>query len=199
MPEEVFEATTQLVQLALSDNQLSGPIPESTVNLAQLRTMKLGANQLTGMLPVEVLSSLAKNLRELDLSNNPKLVCAPEEVELLRKEFPSYVSISIDPPSAKKKDEKKSRRVQEKEIDPDLVFDDPLECVAEEKAGVELEVEAQAKDSYGAAAEESWDAKAEASSGATDWVEGWDDDSQASYWYSESTGETVWVDPWGTG
>ncbi|XP_028556685.1 probable LRR receptor-like serine/threonine-protein kinase At1g34110 isoform X2 [Dendrobium catenatum] len=57
----------KLVIIDLSNNSLSGPIPETLFNLPQLQALLLWQNQLSGQLPVFVEASLLKNI---DLSNN---------------------------------------------------------------------------------------------------------------------------------
>jgi Leucine-rich repeat (LRR) protein len=89
-----------LIQLNLSDNTLTGPLPEALSLLTQLRQMHLGTNQFTGMLPVNVLGALGKpgNLRLLDLSDNA-LVVTDYEATLLTAKLPTGCEINLDPTS----------------------------------------------------------------------------------------------------
>ena len=58
----------RVIELDLSDNQLSGQIPPRLSNLADLRALKLGQNQLSGPIPAEL--GLLASLNELSLANN---------------------------------------------------------------------------------------------------------------------------------
>ena len=58
----------RVIELGLSENQLSGPIPAEIGNLTYLETLNLRLNQLSGRIPVE-LGNLA-NLVELNLRTN---------------------------------------------------------------------------------------------------------------------------------
>ncbi|KAG7965130.1 hypothetical protein I3843_09G208500 [Carya illinoinensis] len=64
---ESMASLTQLVYLDLSHNHFSGPIPESRASLTQLVYLDLSHNHFSGPIPS---FSMAKNLKEIDLSNN---------------------------------------------------------------------------------------------------------------------------------
>ncbi|KAJ3671526.1 hypothetical protein LUZ60_007605 [Juncus effusus] len=59
---------TQLAQLNLSNNMLSGSIPSSIANLSLLQTLLISDNQLTGPIPISV--SQLDQLVKLDLNGN---------------------------------------------------------------------------------------------------------------------------------
>ncbi len=64
----VVDEKARVIELDLSDNQLSGSIPPELGNLVNLLTLDLKDNQLNGPIPPE-LGNLA-HLRTLDLANN---------------------------------------------------------------------------------------------------------------------------------
>ena len=67
IPASVGELA-ELVQLNLGDNRLSGPIPAELGRLVSLEDLSVDANQLTGALPPQ-LGNLA-NLEDLDINHN---------------------------------------------------------------------------------------------------------------------------------
>ena len=203
LPEEIFESCAALVQLNLSDNTLTGPVPEGLALLAQLRALHLGTNQFTGLLPVDVLLALGRpgTLRQLDLSNNALVVHA-FEANLLTAGLPGGCALSFDPPDDAAAEAKLApSQAAAAEVD----FLDGLNALpqtpraAEAKAGSAGEgkaAEATAEERAGEGQEEPDEAWAEGAAwGGGDWAEGWDDESGAPYWYSEATGESVWEDP----
>ena len=66
----------RVVRLQLSENQLSGPIPESIGNLTNLTTLRLFSNQLSGSIP-ESIGNLS-NLEVLALDDNQLSGSIPE-------------------------------------------------------------------------------------------------------------------------
>uniref|UniRef100_A0A0E0BH27 non-specific serine/threonine protein kinase n=1 Tax=Oryza glumipatula TaxID=40148 RepID=A0A0E0BH27_9ORYZ len=60
--------SSQLAQLNLSSNQLSGPLPSSIANLTALQTLLVSNNRLAGAVPPEV--GELRRLVKLDLSGN---------------------------------------------------------------------------------------------------------------------------------
>jgi hypothetical protein len=195
LPEEIFENCAALGQLNLSDNTLTGPLPEALAMLSELRQLHLGTNQFTGMLPVDLLLALGKpgNLRLLDLSNNALVVNA-FEANLLTNGLPAGCELRLDPPDAEPDAKLPPRKPAEEKVDAfldglDNLPQAPLAKANQASAGEWKEAEANAEASPGEGKE-----SAEAWNGG-DWAEGWDEDSGAQYWYSEATGETVWEDP----
>ena len=49
-------------------------MPDSLSCLSELRTLQLGTNQITGMLPVDILGTLSQTLRLLDISENAVMI-----------------------------------------------------------------------------------------------------------------------------
>ena len=77
-----IDGAGRVTRLALSDNDLTGPIPPEIGSLARLQELDLAANELTGPVPAE-LGALA-NLEQLDLHNNRNLTGPiPPELGLL--------------------------------------------------------------------------------------------------------------------
>jgi Leucine-rich repeat (LRR) protein len=66
VPKYVFEMT-DLVELDLSGNKLTGALPGEIRHLQKLRVLNVGNNQMTGI-PAEI--GQLTNLEELDYSNN---------------------------------------------------------------------------------------------------------------------------------
>ncbi|KAJ0239339.1 Leucine-rich repeat receptor-like serine/threonine-protein kinase BAM3 [Hirschfeldia incana] len=60
--------SSNLTQINLSNNRLSGPIPGSIKNLRSLQILLLGANRFTGQIPGEIGS--LKSLHKIDMSSN---------------------------------------------------------------------------------------------------------------------------------
>ena len=72
---------TDLRQLNLSDNQLTGEIPSEIEFLTSLTDLELGNNQLTGEIPIELWSMNQNSLNFFDLSNNQLVGEIPDEIE----------------------------------------------------------------------------------------------------------------------
>ena len=66
---------TNLRSLDLSSNQLTGVIPVELINLTNLRSLDLSSNQLTGVIPVELIN--LTNLEYLNLRGNS--LCEPAD------------------------------------------------------------------------------------------------------------------------
>ena len=77
IPESIGNLAN-LIDLWLRNNQLSGSIPESIGNLANLKELRLRNNQLCGSIP-ESIGNLA-NLERLDLDNNQLSGSIPESI-----------------------------------------------------------------------------------------------------------------------
>ncbi len=83
----------RVTRLALSENDLTGPIPAEIGSLTHLRELDLSANELTGPIPAE-LGALA-NLEELDLSRNSNLTGSiPPELGSLASLRGLYLSLN---------------------------------------------------------------------------------------------------------
>ena len=87
LPAELGSLTS-LTTLDLSDNQLSGTIPDLS-SLTQLQTLNLGDNQLSGTIP-DWLSSLT-GLRDLSLRDNRLTGAIPEELGNLNQLYLLYL------------------------------------------------------------------------------------------------------------
>jgi Divergent InlB B-repeat domain/Leucine rich repeat N-terminal domain len=81
-------ANGNVSQLQLSDNQFSGPIPNSLGNLSQLKKLRLKNNQLCGDIP-NTLTSLA-NLNECNLSSNHLTTSDPNLNQFLDQKCPEW-------------------------------------------------------------------------------------------------------------
>lgn len=79
VPSEVF-ARTELEELNLSNNKLTGALPSEIRNLKNLKVLRLNGNQMTG-LPAEI--GQLSHLTELDLSGN-RLTGLPLELGNLK-------------------------------------------------------------------------------------------------------------------
>ncbi|KAJ4912736.1 Leucine-rich repeat receptor-like serine/threonine-protein kinase BAM3 [Raphanus sativus] len=71
-------SSSNLTQINLSNNRLSGPIPGSIKNLRSLQTLLLGANRFTGQIPGEIGS--LKSLCKIDVSGNSLSGKVPPEL-----------------------------------------------------------------------------------------------------------------------
>ena len=69
---------TSLEILRLSNNALSGPVPEQLANLGNLVELRLHQNRLTGELPRGLMD--LPNLRRLRIEDNAGL-CAPADAD----------------------------------------------------------------------------------------------------------------------
>ena len=65
----LYSGFSQIKEIDLSDNQLTGQIPESLFQLANLRFLYLDSNKLMGTIKLSSIWGLT-NLNQLDLSNN---------------------------------------------------------------------------------------------------------------------------------
>ncbi|TPX63698.1 hypothetical protein CcCBS67573_g08609 [Chytriomyces confervae] len=72
---------TSLRYLFLQENNLTGPLPTEIAELSCLWTLDLGSNQISGTIP-DSITSLA-NLRSLSLQRNRLSGCLPTEIGLL--------------------------------------------------------------------------------------------------------------------
>ena len=72
---------TDLRQLNLSDNQLTGEVPSEIEFLTSLTDLELGNNQLTVEIPIELWSMNQNSLNFFDLSNNQLVGEIPDEIE----------------------------------------------------------------------------------------------------------------------
>ncbi|KAH3759354.1 tenascin-X precursor [Pelomyxa schiedti] len=72
-----FSKLTNLTQLFLQDNLLSGSVPEMFATMEELTYLYLSDNALTGSVPVSLADS---NIKFLDLSNNQLSGTLPEEI-----------------------------------------------------------------------------------------------------------------------
>lgn len=100
--QDIFDRT-ELVELNLSHNRLTGAIPAEIRKLSKLRTLDLSDNAMTG-LPAEV--GQLKDLRTLDLSNNqltglPMELGALTSLETLDLRGNPYSKIDLDQIRAK--------------------------------------------------------------------------------------------------
>ena len=192
---QMFEGLTGLVQLNLSDNALTGPVPEDISQLTNLRVLKLTTNQFSGLLPVKVLANLRHNLRTLSLENNA-LVVTSGEAELLKRSLPHYVVLHLDPPDPhlKKFDDEAeagptaadARHEEEQRLLATLGEQQeqgPPAPVGEEGKAAE-EREGEDKESGGGG------------SGSGGWAEAWDEEGY-QYWYNDATGESTYENPTG--
>ncbi|XP_065039687.1 leucine-rich repeat receptor-like serine/threonine-protein kinase BAM1 [Musa acuminata AAA Group] len=69
---------TQLAQLNLSNNLLTGPIPSSISDLSSIQTLLLGSNQLAGPIPGSI--GQLRRMVKLDLSSNGLSGSIPPEI-----------------------------------------------------------------------------------------------------------------------
>ncbi|MCP4220554.1 MAG: S8 family serine peptidase [bacterium] len=67
-----------ITKIGLDYNQLSGPIPPQLGDLSQLKELRMGQNALTGSIPVELCSLV--NLTHLGLNNNSLTGSIPPEI-----------------------------------------------------------------------------------------------------------------------
>ena len=74
---------TELSDLDLSYNELNGPLPSSLGNLSELRHLDLYANELSGPIPAS-LGNLAEQIYHLDLSFNNLTGCIPAALSEFR-------------------------------------------------------------------------------------------------------------------
>ena len=80
IPEKLFEGLTSLMNVYLSDNQLSGPIPEKLFEgLTSLRQVNISCNQLSGPIPEKLFQGLA-SLRDVWLFGNQLSGPIPEKL-----------------------------------------------------------------------------------------------------------------------
>uniref|UniRef100_A0A0D9XQL1 non-specific serine/threonine protein kinase n=1 Tax=Leersia perrieri TaxID=77586 RepID=A0A0D9XQL1_9ORYZ len=77
-PTTVAGVGSQLAQLNLSSNQLSGSLPSSIANLTALQTLLVSNNRLAGVVPPEI--GELRRLVKLDLSGNELSGRIPEEI-----------------------------------------------------------------------------------------------------------------------
>ncbi|CAL9084858.1 unnamed protein product, partial [Musa hybrid cultivar] len=68
MAEETAKKPAKLVQLNLSNNRLSGPLPSSIGNFSSLQMLLLSGNQFTGELPSQL--GVLKHVLKIDVSRN---------------------------------------------------------------------------------------------------------------------------------
>jgi len=69
IPDPLYSGFSQIEAIVLSDNQLTGQIPESLFQLANLQFLYLDSNKLMGTIKLSSIWGLT-NLNQLDLSNN---------------------------------------------------------------------------------------------------------------------------------
>ncbi|CAD5182399.1 unnamed protein product [Musa acuminata subsp. malaccensis] len=77
------QSPTELVQLNLSDNSLTGPLPSSIRNLSSVQTLLISGNRLTGPVPGSIGS--LRHVVKLDLSRNGLSGSIPPEVGACRQ------------------------------------------------------------------------------------------------------------------
>ncbi|XP_050224145.1 leucine-rich repeat receptor-like serine/threonine-protein kinase BAM3 [Mercurialis annua] len=78
VPKQTSKLTSKLEQLNLSDNRLSGPLPESIGNLSNLQILLMSGNRLTGQVPPEI--GQLRNVLTLDMSRNNFSGKIPDEI-----------------------------------------------------------------------------------------------------------------------
>jgi len=83
IPESMGYTLSQLTRLKLDKNQLSGKIPSSLGHLSQLTTLELNNNQLSGSIPVPI--GYLNQLQQLVLSNNQLSGPIPKSLGKLRQ------------------------------------------------------------------------------------------------------------------
>ncbi|KAJ3131004.1 hypothetical protein HK100_007004 [Physocladia obscura] len=95
IPDEISALSTSLIVLDLSENNLSGCIPDAISALVNLRRLKLNSNNLEGSIPPSLGSLI--NLRDLYLSKNNLSGSIPIELFQLRSlELLSLYSNSLN-------------------------------------------------------------------------------------------------------
>ncbi|KAH9607033.1 hypothetical protein KSS87_013808 [Heliosperma pusillum] len=83
IPELFFQTSTLMVELDLSRNQLSGPLPSSIGMLTSLTTLRLSNNHLSGVIPTSI-GDLA-SLLTLELGDNKLTGVLPDSIGNLPK------------------------------------------------------------------------------------------------------------------
>ncbi|WMV55349.1 hypothetical protein MTR67_048734 [Solanum verrucosum] len=91
LPDEL-KTNPALIKLDLSNNQLSGSVPQSLVNLTYLYTLDLSSNNITGPFPASILS--LTHLEYLDLSSNSLSGPLPSNASMLQELF--FVDLSYN-------------------------------------------------------------------------------------------------------
>ncbi|WP_416867599.1 MAG: T9SS type A sorting domain-containing protein [Imperialibacter sp.] len=89
IPEEISNLNA-LGYLNLSGNQLTGPIPEEIWSLGELQILDLFYNQLSGVIPPEIKN--LRILRTLNLSSNQLSGAVPKEIGGLTSLYALYLS-----------------------------------------------------------------------------------------------------------
>ncbi|XP_049387381.1 receptor like protein 22-like [Solanum stenotomum] len=82
LPDEL-KTNPALIEVDLSNKQLSGSFPQSLVNLTNLETLDLSSNNITGPFPASILS--LTHLEYLDLSSNSLSGPLPSNASMLQK------------------------------------------------------------------------------------------------------------------
>ncbi|KAL8466939.1 hypothetical protein ACS0TY_035862 [Phlomoides rotata] len=90
IPLETFQSASNNIDL--SNNNLSGDIPEELTSLVELRSLNLSQNRLTGSIPDKI--GDMKQLESLDFSRNSLSGRIPDGFALLS--FLSYLNLSYN-------------------------------------------------------------------------------------------------------
>ncbi|KAJ7010247.1 leucine-rich repeat receptor-like serine/threonine-protein kinase BAM3 [Populus alba x Populus x berolinensis] len=78
VPQQISKTPSNLAQMNLADNRLSGPLPASIGNFSNLQILLLGGNRFTGEIPSQI--GQLKNVFTLDISRNNLSGNIPPEI-----------------------------------------------------------------------------------------------------------------------